>query len=64
MSQQDQIGVPALKLLAEEWMVAILHGLAEGARRPAELERGLPDGGHSLVICWPTVRCVPRSSTS
>jgi DNA-binding HxlR family transcriptional regulator len=50
MSQQDQIGVPALKLLAEEWMVAILHGLAAGARRPAELERGLPDGGHSLVM--------------
>ena len=50
MSQQDQLGVRALKLLAEEWMVAILHGLAEGALRPAELERGLPDGGHSLVM--------------
>ncbi len=50
MSRQDQLGVRALKLLAEEWMVAILRGLAEGARRPAELERGLPDGGHSLVM--------------
>ncbi len=50
MSQPDQLGVPALKLLAEERMVAILHGLAAGARRPAELERGLPDGGHSLVM--------------
>jgi DNA-binding HxlR family transcriptional regulator len=50
MSQQDQLGVPALKLLAEGWMVAILRGLADGARRPAELERGLPDGGHSLVM--------------
>jgi DNA-binding HxlR family transcriptional regulator len=50
MSQQDQLGVRALKLLAEEWMVAILHGLAEGALRPAELERGLPDGGLSLVM--------------
>jgi DNA-binding HxlR family transcriptional regulator len=50
MSQQDQLGVPALKLLAEEWMVAILRGLADGALRPAELERGLPDGGHSLVM--------------
>lgn len=50
MSEEDQLGVRALKLLAEEWMVAILHGLAEGALRPAELERGLPDGGHSLVM--------------
>jgi DNA-binding HxlR family transcriptional regulator len=50
MSQQDQLGVPALKLLAEGRMVAILRGLAEGALRPAELERGLPDGGHSLVM--------------
>jgi DNA-binding HxlR family transcriptional regulator len=50
MSQPDQLGVPALKLLAEEWMMAILHGLAAGAQRPAELERGLPDGGHSLVM--------------
>jgi DNA-binding HxlR family transcriptional regulator len=50
MTQQPHLGVPALKLLAEEWMVAVLHGLAEGALRPAELERGLPDGGHSLVM--------------
>jgi len=50
MTQQDQLGVPTLKLLAEEWMVAILHGLAEGARRPAELERGLANAGHSLVM--------------
>jgi DNA-binding HxlR family transcriptional regulator len=50
MSQQDQLGVPALKLLAEEWMVAVLCGLADGALRPAELERGLPEAGHSLVM--------------
>jgi DNA-binding HxlR family transcriptional regulator len=50
MTQQTHLGVRALKLLAEEWMVAILHGLADGALRPAELERGLPDGGHSLVM--------------
>jgi DNA-binding HxlR family transcriptional regulator len=50
MSEGDQLGVPALKLLTEVWMVAILRGLADGARRPAELERGLPDGGHSLVM--------------
>ena len=50
MTQQTHLGVPALKLLAQEWMVAVLHGLAEGALRPVELERGLPDGGHSLVM--------------
>lgn len=50
MTQPNQLGVPALKLLAQEWMVAILHGLADGALRPAELERALADGGHSLVM--------------
>jgi DNA-binding HxlR family transcriptional regulator len=39
-----------LKLLAEEWMAAILGELADGALRPAELERRLPDAGHSLVM--------------
>src|ERR1700719_1163074 len=50
MRQQDQLGVRALKLLAEESMVAVLRGLAEGALRPAELEHALPDVGHSLVM--------------
>ena len=50
MSQQHQLGVPVLKLLAEESMVAILDGLADGALRPAELERRIPDAGHSLVM--------------
>ena len=50
MTHPTHLGVPALKLLAQEWMVAILHGLAEGALRPVELERGLSDGGHSLVM--------------
>jgi DNA-binding HxlR family transcriptional regulator len=50
MSEGDQLGVRALKLLAEERMVALLHGLAEGAVRPAELERRLPSAGHSLVM--------------
>ncbi len=50
MSQPGQLGVRALKLLAEESMVAVLHGLADGALRPAELERRLPDVGHSLVM--------------
>ncbi len=50
MSRQDQLGVRALKLLAEEWMAAVLEGLADGALRPAELERRLPDAGHSVVM--------------
>jgi len=50
MSEEDQLGVPALKLLAEEWMAAVLGGLADGALRPAELEHALPDAGHSVVI--------------
>jgi DNA-binding HxlR family transcriptional regulator len=50
MSQQDQLGARALKLLAEESMVAVLRGLADGALRPAELEHDLPDVGHSLVM--------------
>ena len=50
MSRLDELGVAALKLLAEEWMVAIMRGLERGARRPAELERELPDGGHSVVM--------------
>ena len=50
MSQQDQLGVRALKLLAEESMVAVLRGLADGALRPAELEHALPDAGHSVVM--------------
>jgi DNA-binding HxlR family transcriptional regulator len=49
-SQQGQAGVRALKLLAEEWMVAIMRGLARGSLRPAELERDLADGGHSAVM--------------
>ena len=50
MSQQHQLGVRVLKLLAEESMVAIMDGLADGALRPAELERRIPDAGHSLVM--------------
>jgi DNA-binding HxlR family transcriptional regulator len=50
MTQQDQLGVRALKLLAEPSMVAVLRALAQGPRRPAELERVLGNGGHSLVM--------------
>lgn len=31
-------------------MVSVLGGLADGPIRPAELERGLPDARHALVI--------------
>jgi DNA-binding HxlR family transcriptional regulator len=50
MSEEHQLGVRALKLLAEEWMVAVLRGLADGALRPAELEQALPDVGHSVLM--------------
>lgn len=50
MIQSDQLGVRALKLLAEQSMVAVLHALAEGARRPAELEQVLTDGGHTVLM--------------
>jgi len=50
MSEPDQLGVRALKLLAEGSMVAVVRALAEGALRPAELERRLPGAGHSLVM--------------
>ena len=50
MSKQDQLGVHALKLLAEEWMVAVLCALSDGALRPTELERRLTDAGHSVVM--------------
>jgi hypothetical protein len=50
MSQQDQLGARALKLLAGESMVAVLRALADGALRPTELEQRLPDAGHSVVM--------------
>lgn len=50
MSPRDQLGARALKLLAEEQMVAVLRGLAEGALRPVELEQLLADGVHSVVM--------------
>ena len=50
MSEVDQLGIRVLKLLAEEWVVAILRLLADGAVRPAELERRLPGAVHSVVM--------------
>jgi DNA-binding HxlR family transcriptional regulator len=50
MSPPDQLGVGALQLLAEEQMVSVMRGLAAGALRPAQLERRLPEVGHSMVM--------------
>ncbi len=50
MAQRDQLGLRVLQLLAEDWMVSVLTGLAEGPMRPAELERALPHAGHAVVI--------------
>jgi DNA-binding HxlR family transcriptional regulator len=49
MTEQDQLGVRALELLAEEWMVEVLRGVSDGATRPVEVERRLPDVGHSVI---------------
>jgi DNA-binding HxlR family transcriptional regulator len=50
MAERDQLGLRTLQLLAEDWMVSVLGGLADGPIRPAELERGLSHAGHSVVI--------------
>jgi DNA-binding HxlR family transcriptional regulator len=50
MAERDQLGLRALQLLAEDSMVSVLRGLADGPMRPAELELGLPHAGHSVVI--------------
>jgi DNA-binding HxlR family transcriptional regulator len=50
MAERDQLGARALALLSEDWMVAVLEGLAGGPMRPAELERALPRAGHSVVF--------------
>jgi DNA-binding HxlR family transcriptional regulator len=50
MAAGDQLGLRALRLLAEDWMVSVLAGLAAGPMRPAELEGDLPHAAHSVVI--------------
>lgn len=50
MSEPDELGARALKLLDKEWMVAVLRGLADGAQRPAELEEQLAQAGHAAVM--------------
>jgi len=50
MAERDQLGLRALRLLAEDWMVSVMRGLTEGPIRPAELEGALPHAGHSVVV--------------
>jgi DNA-binding HxlR family transcriptional regulator len=49
MSEQDQLGLRALELLAEEQMVPVMRALVGGALRPAELERSIVAVSHSTV---------------
>jgi DNA-binding HxlR family transcriptional regulator len=49
-TEREPLGLRALQLLAEDRMVSVLGGLSDGPIRPAELERGLPDAGHAVVI--------------
>ena len=48
--EEGQLGLRALKLLGEESMLAVLRGLADGALRPAQLDRSLPDVAHSVIM--------------
>lgn len=41
---------PALRLLAQSWMVAIMRELSNGPVRPTELERRLPGIPHSIAM--------------
>ena len=50
MAERDQLGLRALGLLAEDWMVSVMRGLTDGPIRPAELEGALPHAGHSVVV--------------
>ena len=50
MAERDELGLRTLRLLAEDWMVSVLTGLAGGPIRPGQLERSLPHAGHSVVI--------------
>jgi DNA-binding HxlR family transcriptional regulator len=49
-AESEPLGLLALQLLAEDWMVSVLRGLGDGPIRLAELERGLPHGAHSVVV--------------
>ena len=50
MAERGQLGLRALRLLAEDWMVSVMRGLTDGPIRPAELEGALPHAGHSVVV--------------
>jgi DNA-binding HxlR family transcriptional regulator len=49
-AESEPLGLLALQLLAEDWMVSVLRGLADGPMRPGELEGGLPHAAHSVVV--------------
>jgi DNA-binding HxlR family transcriptional regulator len=49
-TEREPLGLRALQLLAGNRMVSVMRGLTDGPIRPAELERGLPDAGHAVVI--------------
>jgi DNA-binding HxlR family transcriptional regulator len=48
--EEEPSGPSILALLAEEWTVAVIGALADPALRPSELERVLPQAGHSLLM--------------
>ena len=50
VSRTDDLGCPILKLLAEDWMVAILCEIAAGSIRPSDLERRLPQVPHAGLM--------------
>jgi DNA-binding HxlR family transcriptional regulator len=49
-AESEPLGLLVLQLLAEDWMVSVLRGLAGGPMRPGDLERGLPHAAHSVVV--------------
>jgi DNA-binding HxlR family transcriptional regulator len=49
-AESEPLGLSVLQLLAEDWMVSVVRGLAHGPIRAGELERVLPHAAHSVVI--------------
>ncbi len=49
-AESEPLGLSVLQLLAKDWMVSVLRGLADGPIRVGELERVLPHAAHSVVI--------------
>lgn len=49
MKRSQHVGHATLELLVEPYIVPILRALMDGPRRPAELEKRLPDVPHSAI---------------